>query len=162
MSNIEVNPFTLSSDFKIDPNEKGISFYRNPKWRDVMMQLTGMSLKLFVYIGSLLEWNHDRVMLTGDVITDFMKESDITSKTTVYNAIKELLRCGFLTRGIKRGEYWVNTKVMFYGDKRQKQVISNPIVANQMKKRRKRKSRPEPKPEQTNDWDSILQELPDE
>lgn len=169
---------TRQVDIKIVETEPKTGMYKDAEYRKIMMLLSGMSLKLLIYIGQTLQWGQDKIAIKGVKLKNFMKECNISSRATVYNAINELVRYGFLAKSADSGMYWINPMIIFYGNRINK-YPDNVVMEGEsdnfkpkfkIKFNKEEKEERKPKKQQVkqpasnpvNNWDSILQELPNE
>jgi len=109
-----INRITTINTSKLMDRSNKVNIYMTPELRQIYMLLTETSHKLLRYIEGILQYNQDVIKINVD---KFMKEGLIKSKATVYKAIEELCRYGFITKYHKQTYYWINPLRFFNGNR---------------------------------------------
>ena len=108
--------YGITAKFITDRANK-VSTFINPDILQAKMLMSGNANKLLVFIAETLTWNQDYIKLSGLKIKNFMKAANISSRTTIGSAVRELCRYGFITPGMKQGYYWINPHRIFNGNR---------------------------------------------
>ena len=108
--------YNVSTPYVLD-RANNVKVYTDSTYRKCKMQMTGNANKLLIYISETLRWGDDYIKLHGTKSSNFMKEANISSMTTMRKCIEELVRYGFICSGLKQGYYWVNPHRIFNGNR---------------------------------------------
>ena len=93
--------------------------YSSPENRVIVNNLSDKAKSLFLWVAFELEVGKDFVWINR---TRYMSELNISSTTTISNAINELVRYGFLSHSSVKGVYWINPGFLFNGSRIKKYI----------------------------------------
>lgn len=93
--------------------------YISAENRIIVNNLSDKARALFLWIAFELETGKDFVWINR---TRYMSELNISSTTTVSNAINELVRYGFISHTPVKGVFWINPGFLFNGSRIKKYI----------------------------------------
>lgn len=113
------NPFIVEKQLPSNNYpESNLTIYRNGEFLDKKLKLSEVALKLLIYITETLRYNDDVTILNTAKINNFLRRSNIKSRTTFYKAVKELCNENFIKEhSTLRCNYWINIHLFFSGDR---------------------------------------------
>ena len=79
---------------------------------DIIWQLSKMGLRVLCHVMKDTGKDKDFVYLNTNDVRDILF---VSSRTSVYNAIEELVEWQILAKGSDKDKYWVNPSLMFKG-----------------------------------------------
>ena len=94
-----------------------VKVYVSPESRLLKMKLKPAALKLWVWIEEEMDNGNDFIRFNK---VRFIKETDLTSPTTLCDAFRELSDKDFIRRHEKTEYYWVNPRYCFMGNRMNK------------------------------------------
>jgi hypothetical protein len=123
---IKVRGLELSKQYKLDEDgdllpvtidieyDEFCKMYSSSKKRLIRNKLPLRSKEMLMWIQDELEYGKDYLWVNK---TRYMEELEIKSINTYKEALKELIRHGFITPTLASDYYWINPDFMFKGDR---------------------------------------------
>lgn len=97
---IEATPFTR--------------FFTRAEDRKIVNLLSDKGKSLLLWLVYELEYGKDYLWINKD---RYMEEAEVKSYTTYSNAVKELIRYGFLAHTVVKEVFWINPTFIFKGNR---------------------------------------------
>lgn len=133
----KTKPVFNTGDFQVWDNNKyyiektqSTSIYYSDYSKDRVYNLSDKAKSLYLFLLYNVKRGKDFIQLNREV---YMKKNNIKSGTTVIEAIKELMRYGFIVNTEFQSVYWINPALFFSGSRIQKYPEKTRIVQEWLK-----------------------------